>query len=99
LDANAEGVAMDAACKSLCDALARAIVGLEDLREPDPYGPPSAALPDEITPLNFRRWLNIQLAPEPSVHEEQNVCYDVWLAAVDHDGALRVGYFEAWEPS
>jgi hypothetical protein len=73
------------------------IVGLDDLREPDPYGPPSTALPDEITPVNFRGWFNIQFAPEPSVHEEQNVCYDVWLAAVEHDGALRVGHFEAWE--
>ena len=38
-------------------------------------------------------------APAEDVHEEQNVCYDVWLLAVEHDGALRIGYFEPWEAS
>jgi hypothetical protein len=73
------------------------LVGLDDLREPDPYGPPSRPLPDQITAGNFRGWFSIQLAPDPAVHDEQNVCYDVWLAAVEHDGALKVGYFEPWE--
>jgi hypothetical protein len=73
------------------------VVDLDELRRPDPYGPPSSALPDQITPANFKGWLHIQFAPEPSVHEEQNVCYDVWLVAVEHEGSCLASYFEAWE--
>ena len=73
------------------------MVDLDDLRTPDPYGPPSRALPDQITPANFKGWLHIQFAPKPSFHEEQNVCYDLWLVAVEHEGSSMVGYFEAWE--
>lgn len=73
------------------------LIGLDDLRVPDPFGPPSQPLPEQITPRNFRGWFSIQLVPDRSVHDEQNACYDVWLAAVEQDGLLRVGYFEPWE--
>ena len=65
--------------------------------QPDPYGPPSRPIPNQITQKNFKGWLQIQFAPESSVHDVQNVCYDIWLAAVEHDDSLLVGYFEAWE--
>jgi hypothetical protein len=73
------------------------MAGLDDLRKPDGYGPPSHALSEEITAENFRGWLSIQLVPAPSVHEEQNVCYDLWLAVVEHHGAMLAGYLEAAE--
>lgn len=73
------------------------VAGLDELRRPDPYGPPTRALPGEITRANFKGWLSIQLVPDSGVHEEQNVCYDVWLAAVDVEGSCLVGYFEPWE--
>ena len=73
------------------------VMGLDELRKPDPYGPPSQAISKEITDRNFRGWLHIQFAPEPSVHEEQNVCFDLWLVAVEHDGSIQVGYLEAAE--
>lgn len=75
------------------------LAGLEDLREPDPYGPPSRPLPPEVTATNFRGWLSIQFAPAPAVHEEQNVCYDLWLVAVEHEGRVLAGYVEAAEAS
>jgi len=95
LDAQLEGLAHPPRSWSVDEG----IVGLDDLRTPDPYGPPSAPLPDAITAQNFRGWLSIQLAPEPNVHEEQNVCCDVWLVAVECEGSLLVGYFEPWEAS
>lgn len=75
------------------------LAGLEDLRTPDPYGPPSNPLPAQITPANFRGWLHIQFLPDPAVHDEQNVCYDLWLAAVEEGGTCLAGYVEAWEPT
>ena len=75
------------------------LVGLEDLREPDDFGPPSGKLAKAITEDNFRGWLSIQFTPDPSVHEEQNVCFDIWLVAVEHNGAVLAGYLEAAEAS
>jgi hypothetical protein len=72
---------------------------LSDLRKPDPYSPPTKPLPREITDANFRGWLSIQFAPEPAVHDEQNICYDLWIVAVEHEGAVVAGYLEAWEAS
>ena len=72
---------------------------LDELRKPDGFGPPSQALGKEITADNFRGWLSIQFIPEPAVHEEQNICCELWLAAVEHDGAVLAGYLEATEAS
>src|SRR5262245_14313150 len=72
-------------------------VDLYDLRQSGDYGPPSDPLADEITGANFRGWLCIQFVPEPAVQDDQNVCYDLWLVAVEHHGRLCVGYLEAWE--
>ncbi len=70
---------------------------LDDLRNLTPYGPPSQAISEQTTVLNFRGWFCIQLAPEASVHEEQNVCYDLWIVAVEVGGSCLVGYVETAE--
>jgi hypothetical protein len=70
---------------------------LEDLRTPEPYGQPVGGVSAEVTPENFRGWISIQFAPDPSVHEEQNVCFDLWLVPVEIDGVYRVGHLEAAE--
>jgi hypothetical protein len=93
LDAQSEGLAHPPASWVAGEGLA----DLEELRRPDPFGPPTQALPPEITPASFRGWLHVQLVPDPAVHEEQNVCYDVWLVAVEHEGSCLVGYLEPWE--
>ena len=73
------------------------LVELDDLRKPDSDGPPTQRISSEITDKNFQGWLSIQFAPKPSVHEEQNVCSDLWLIAVEHKGAVLTGYLEAAE--
>lgn len=72
---------------------------LADLRKPDGYGPPSQGISTEITDGNFRGWLSILFAPEPSVYEEQNVCYELWVVAIEHNGRVLAGYLEAAEAS
>jgi hypothetical protein len=93
VDAQNEGLPYPPASWSVGEGLA----SLEELHRPDPWGPPTRALPDEITPANFRGWFHVQLAPDAAVHEQQNVCFDVWLAAVSVEGSCLVGYFEPWE--
>jgi hypothetical protein len=73
-------------------------LGVEDLREPDPYGPPSQAVSTKITDANFRGWLCIQFKPE-AADDDANVCFDLWLAAVEEGGVATVGYLEAAEAS
>lgn len=75
------------------------ICDLAELREPAEYGPPSMQLASEITDANFRGWISIQFQPDPKHEDECNVCFDVWLVVVEHQGAYRVGYFEAAEAS
>ncbi|RIL05772.1 MAG: hypothetical protein DCC71_09140 [Proteobacteria bacterium] len=93
VDAQSEGLAHPPRSWTLDEG----VVGLDELRTPDPYGPPSSPLSDRITHDDFRGWLQIQFAPDPSVHDEQNVCFDVWLVAVEHEGTFLVGYFEPSE--
>ena len=73
--------------------------GLPELRKTDELGPPTQPLPREITDQNFRGWYCVQFAPDEAFHDEQNICYDVWLIPVEHAGAIRIGYLEAWEAS
>ena len=75
------------------------IMELEELRTPSDYGPPSRPLSDLITEASFRGWISIQFAPDPKHFEECNVCYDVWMAMVEHEGEMMIGYFEAAEAS
>jgi hypothetical protein len=95
LDAQMAGLAHPPASWSADEGLAE----LADLRTPDGYSPPTTGLPREITDANFRGWLSIQFRPDDAVEDEQNVCYDVWIAPVEPDGGLQIGYFEAAEAS
>ena len=76
-----------------------AILELAELRTPSDHGPPSRPLSDLITEANFRGWISVRLAPDPKHFAECNVCYDVWMAMVEHEGELCIGYFEAAEAS
>jgi hypothetical protein len=72
---------------------------LKDLRKPDPYGPPSQAVSNEVSAQNYRGWLCIQFTPGGGEDDEANICFDLWIAAVEQNGACAVGYLEAAEPS
>jgi len=74
-------------------------IDLASLREPDGYGPPSKPLPQDITVTNYRGWLCVQFQPDPANPDGFNVCFDLWIAAVEHEGAYRAGYVEAAEAS
>jgi hypothetical protein len=70
---------------------------LGDLRNPDSFGPPSKPVPKEISKTNYKGWLCIQFTPGAAANEEANVCFDLWLAAVEVNGVHCVGYMEAAE--
>jgi hypothetical protein len=67
---------------------------LEDL-EVDEFSPPTRPLPPEITNENFRKWMVIQFKPDPAQETGYDACFDLWMALVDVDGALKIGYMEA----
>lgn len=73
------------------------LLDLEDLRKPDSFGPPSKPIPKEISEKNYKGWLCIQFTPGATDDDGPNVCFDLWLAAVEVGGANRVGYLEAAE--
>jgi len=73
------------------------VAELSDLLEPDGLGPPSQKISAEINDRNFRGWISIQFVPDESVHEEQNACFELWVLAVEHQGAVVAGYIEAAE--
>jgi hypothetical protein len=74
-------------------------LGVDDLREADPYGPPSEPVSPKVTAENFRGWLCIQFKPEGSEDDATNVCFDLWLAAVEDQGVCLAGFVEAAEAS
>jgi hypothetical protein len=45
-----------------------------------------------ITGANYRGWLCIQFSE--SAKPRSTASFDLWLAAVEHDGAYRVGHLE-----
>jgi len=68
--------------------------GLEDLQV-DPSSPPTRPLPAEITAQNYRLWMVIQFEPDPDANTGYDTSFDLWMAVVDVDGALKIGYLEA----
>lgn len=74
-------------------------VGLADLLEDRGPGFSRAdSLGDfeEITPENFRHWMNLALLTSDEDQEEYDVdgFYDLWMVVVEHEGQLRAAYFE-----
>ena len=68
--------------------------GLEDLTV-DPHSPPTRPLPGEITPQNYRQWMVIQFKPAEDDETGYDACFDLWMALVEVNGALKIGYLEA----
>jgi hypothetical protein len=68
--------------------------GLEDLTV-DEHSPPTRPLPPEITPQNYRQWMVIQFKPAADDESGYDACFDLWIALVEVDGALKAGYLEA----
>jgi glucan biosynthesis protein len=66
---------------------------LSDL-EVDEYSPPTRPLPSEITEQNFRKWMCIQFQPDAAAETGYDACFDLWMALVDVDGSLKIGYLE-----
>ena len=103
MDAAAIEQMIDAACEGLAPPVSWSVdespMDVEGLREPDGYGPPSTAFSPAITPANYRGWLCVQFQPDPDNPDGFNVCFDLWMAAVELDGDLRIGYLEAAEAS
>lgn len=69
---------------------------LADLRKPHEVDLPTQPIPEEVTEENFRKWMCIQFQPEDD--DEFDACFDMWLVAVEHEGELRIGYFESTWP-
>ncbi len=67
----------------------------EQLRNPEGFPPRSEPFHPELTADNFRLWMCIELMPAED--SEWDACYDLWLAAVDVNGRLAVGYLEPSE--
>ncbi len=67
----------------------------EELRDSEGFPPRSEPFPPELTAGNFRLWMCIELMPEED--SDWDACYDLWLAAVEVDGRLAVGYLEPSE--
>jgi hypothetical protein len=64
----------------------------DTLKEPDGQDLPTRPFDTRITKQNFRQWMCIQLIPD---EESDDPPVDVWMAVVNLDGQLRIGYLEA----
>ena len=70
---------------------------LEDL-EPERGGVPSQPLPPEITKENYRKWMVIEFKPDPNKNTGYDACVDLWMAVVEVEGTMKIGYLEAADP-
>lgn len=66
---------------------------LNDL-EVDEYSPPTKSLPPEITSANFRQWMVIEFKPDPKLETGYDACFDLWMALVEMNGAMKIGYMK-----
>ena len=81
---------------AVCDLDGNSSMDSEGLREPDSDG----AIPDvpaEVTDDNYRYWMCQQFKPAEGA-VEFDAFFDLWLALVEHEGALRVGYYRFTDP-
>jgi len=82
-----------AECKTLTYPVGCDIDGnsctLEDLQDDEPF-------PPEVTPANFRKWMCLQFLADESVAID--AWFDLWMALVEVDGKLAVGFFKFEDP-
>ncbi|MBI3649642.1 MAG: hypothetical protein HY231_01190 [Acidobacteria bacterium] len=57
-------------------------------------------LADEVTADNFRQWMCIQFMPTEEAQNDLDIdaFLDFWMAVVEVDGQLQIGYFELEDP-
>jgi hypothetical protein len=79
-----------------CDLDGNAAIDVQGLREPDWDGA-DPNVPAEITDANYRYWMSLQFQPAEG-EAEFDAFFDLWIALVEHDGALRVGYYKFSDP-
>jgi hypothetical protein len=72
-------------------------LSLDTLRDEAGAEVSSGEFPDEITEANYRAWMCVELGTSDAGGDRLGVC-DLWVAVVEVDGELGVGYFEALEP-
>jgi hypothetical protein len=70
---------------------------LDDL-EPNDYGAPTQPLPSDITKENYRKWMVIEFKPDAEKNTSYDACLDLWMAVVEVEGAMKIGYLEAADP-
>ena len=79
-----------------CDLDGNSSIDVQGLREPD-WDNSVPDVPAEITDANYRYWMCQQFKPaEGSV--EFDAFFDLWVALVEHEDALRVGYYKFMDP-
>src|SRR5262249_15907039 len=51
----------------------------------------SPRLPSPVSDENFRQWCCLQFLPAED--SESDACFDWWMAVMEEDGELKVGFF------
>ena len=73
------------------DDLTRTLANTEEFGE---WGPPSIAIPDELTAADFRQWMWIDFTPDPDGGALVDYCLRLYVVIVEVDGSMKVGYLE-----
>ena len=68
----------------------------EDLKNPDGYPPRSNPFDPSLTADNFRKWMCVEFRPSED-DEESGPGFDLWMAVVDVEGSMAIGYLEPSE--
>jgi len=79
-----------------CDLDGNSSISVASLREPD-WDNSIPDVPAELTDANYRYWMCQQFKPEEGT-VEFDAFFDLWLALVEHEGALRIGYYKFTDP-
>jgi hypothetical protein len=86
----------DAIHPAACDLDGNSSIDVEGLREPD-LDNSVPDIPAEVTDANYRYWMCQQFKPAEGA-VEFDAFFDLWLALVEHEGALRIGYYKFTDP-
>jgi len=90
----------DAIHPAQCDLDGNSRIDVEGLREPE-WDNSVPDIPAEVTDANYRYWMCQQFKPEEVTVEFDaffDAFFDLWLALVEHEGELRVGYYKFSDP-